>query len=173
MSIQPTEVLDRQVHVFPAKFLGGGKGGGGKASNSKKKFSGGVGIGEFGWGVLVRTKKKIFRFEIFRGQHLWLCLDAVALASKPMLIVASGDSRQKDLSALLTFAHGAIFSCFGSKWGRRQVYVLVLFSSASEILLSANSSLSGEWKGRDPRERKPQLSNCNESLSNFIPYLRE
>ena len=90
-----------------------------------------------------------------------------------MLIVASGDSRQKDLSALLTFAHGAIFSCFGSKWGRRQVYVLVLFSSASEILLSANSSLSGEWKGRDPRERKPQLSNCNESLSNFIPGDKE
>lgn len=86
-----------------------------------------------------------------------------------MLIVASGDSRQKDSSALLTFSHGAIFSCFGSKWGRRQVNVLVLFSSASEILLSANSSLSGEWKGRDPRERKPQLSNRNESLSNFIP----
>ena len=38
--------------------------------------------------------------------------------------MASGDSGQKDLLALVTFAHGAIFSCFGSKWGRRQVYVL-------------------------------------------------
>ena len=34
------------------------------------------------------------------------CLDTVALASKPSkLVVASGDSCQKDLSALLTFAH--------------------------------------------------------------------
>ena len=71
MSIQPIELPDREIHVFPAKLLGemggGRRGVGGVKIN--KKFSGGshwrIRSGGRGAGP-----KKISRFEISRRWHL-------------------------------------------------------------------------------------------------------
>ena len=65
MSIQPIELPDREIHVFPAKLLGEMGGGGGRGVKINKKFSGGshwrIRSGERGAGP-----KKISRFEISR-----------------------------------------------------------------------------------------------------------
>ena len=70
MSIQPIELPDREIHVFPAKLLGEmGGGGGGRGVKINKKFSGGshwrIRSGGGGAGP-----KKISRFEISRRWHL-------------------------------------------------------------------------------------------------------
>ena len=59
MNIQPIELPDREIHVFPAKLLGemGGGGVGGRGVKIDKKFSGGR-IGEFGRGEGVLVRKK-------------------------------------------------------------------------------------------------------------------
>ena len=58
MSIQPIELPDREIHVFPAKLLGEIGGGGGRGVKINKKFSGGGRIGEFGRGEGVLVRKK-------------------------------------------------------------------------------------------------------------------
>ena len=46
MSIQPIELPDREIHVFPAKLLGEmGGGGGGRGGQKKKTVLGGGGGG--------------------------------------------------------------------------------------------------------------------------------
>ena len=67
ISIQPIEVPDRQIHVFPTKLLGEG---GEQGSRLKGKFPGGGGtfVNSVGGGMLVW--KKVSRFEISRSCHL-------------------------------------------------------------------------------------------------------
>ena len=69
MRIQPLEVPDRWIRVFPAKLLGGGRG------SYWQTRSGGE-----GGRVLVR--KKISRFEIPRG---WCLCDLIILQTNPVI----------------------------------------------------------------------------------------
>ena len=70
MRIQPLEVPDGWIRVFPAKLLGGGRG------SYWQTRSGG------GRGGRVLVRKKISRFEIPRG---WRLCDLIILQTNPVI----------------------------------------------------------------------------------------